>query len=167
MVLLASQILLLGSIAYQDFKSRAVSWMLLPVLLLLAVFSVMDSIQFAAIESLKSFTFLLLQFVLVYSYFVIKFKTFKFQFVDGLLGKGDILFLLAIIPFFTFKSYVIYYSLSMVFALIAHVIAQLVNNFLGKGKLKLIPLLGWIGLFYIGVFVLEYYGVVPKIKLGF
>ena len=177
MILLLSQISVLACIAFQDFKSRAISWYFIPVIFALGLFVGFSEYNsndlFGSallIEWGMSLVFLLFQFTIVYSYFAIKFKSFRLNFIDELLGLGDVLFLIAIIPFFSFRNYVLYYSMSLVFALLAHLISGVLIKSKNKKQKKhvekeikadeksqrLIPLLGWMGLFFIGVFVYEY-----------
>lgn len=153
MMLLVSQIALLGTLAYQDFKSRAVAWYLPILLFAVALWSAFQNNQVWIFEWLMSLLFLVFQLAAVYLYFAITRKNFRFKFFDQFLGWGDVLFLVAVIPFFSFKRYLLYYSTSLIFALSAH----LLWSKLKKKQLLHIPLLGWLGLYFIAVFLVEFY----------
>ena len=156
MLLLFSQIAVLATVAYQDFKSRAIAWYLPILLLLLSVLSYAINGVSTPTDWLLSVIFLLSQFVLVYLYFSIKNRTLKLPFMDHLLGWGDVLFLLVMVPFFSFNKFVLYYSMSLVFALSAHLLFRWRARHKEQEVQAFIPLLGWLGLFFIGVLVFEY-----------
>lgn len=160
MILLLSQISVLGCIAYQDFRSRSIAWYFIPAVFALSLLTVFSSSSsFLWLEWGVSLAFLVTQFTFVYLYFAIKQRRFRLKFIDELLGLGDVLFLVAMIPFFSFKSYLLYYSLSLVFSLLAHLVTIKVarkSKQEADSEKQFIPLLGWMGLFFIGVFIYEY-----------
>lgn len=160
MILLLSQISVLGCIAYQDFKSRSIAWYFIPAVMALSLLTAFSSsTSFLWLDWGMSLAFLVTQFALVYLYFAIRLRSIRLKFVDELLGLGDVLFLVAMIPFFSFKSYLLYYSLSLVFSLLAHLVASKVvrkSKQEADSEKQFIPLLGWMGLFFIGVFIYEY-----------
>lgn len=149
MVVLVSQITLMLITAYQDFKEREISWLLIPGVLGLGITkAILDKVN--PIELIASILFLSGLLLLVYLVFVIKHRTFKLNFTDELLGLGDILFFYAIIPFFGFNDYVLIFTGGLIFSLVSHSIYSLMH------KSKSIPLAGWISIFLIFVFCWNY-----------
>lgn len=111
-------ILPLFSIAYQDFKQRAISWYW-PVLLF-AVSSLSGWNLYGA-EMLKhlvfNLVFLLILFSTVTIYFSVKAKKITNIF-DVFIGWGDVVFLLALVPFFHPLDFVLFYTISTILSLI-------------------------------------------------
>lgn len=140
-------ILPLFSIAYQDFKQRAISWYWPVLLFLVSAYSgwVMYGHEML-INSAFNLAFLIIVFGTVTVYFSLKTKKLVNIF-DVFVGWGDVVFLLALIPFFHPLDYVLFYTIS---AILSIVVALLMK---GKeipfaGILSLILMLffftGWI-----------------------
>ena len=145
MVILFSQITVLLITAYQDFKERAISWLLLPTILGLGITNAIVN-RLDLNQLIASTLFVSCVLLLVYLVFVIKRKSFKLNFTDVYLGIGDILFFYAIIPFFEFNDYLLIFSAGLSFSLISHFIYSLFY------KSTSIPLAGWLSIFLIFVF---------------
>lgn len=149
MLILISQISILGLTAFQDFRERAISWIILPILLGLGILhAIENTLQLADI--IGSFCFVSLQILFVYLFFVFKNKTSKIDFRNQYLGIGDILFFFVIIPFFEFYEYILILTSGLIFSLVAHFIYNLFY------KTKTIPLAGWLSIFLIYIFCLNY-----------
>jgi len=119
----------LSFIAFQDFRSRAVSWFLFPllaacgVLLALTEGNALSLLgQYMAINS----AFLLLQFAVLKGWFLLRAGRGKEQtpFVDHAIGKGDIFFLLAAGCFFSPVNFIFFYLSSLLFALIVYLVVR-------------------------------------------
>ena len=145
-------------IAYQDFKSREISWFYLPIIFTIALVSQLYQGNLLWLNWLFSFVFLVFQLLVVYLYFALKNKNFKIAFTDNFLGWGDILFLVAIVPLFDFKQYVIWYVFSLFFTLIFHLVFHQVFRrvLAGKSNKITIPLVGWMGIFYTLVLLIQF-----------
>jgi hypothetical protein len=141
-MLLIPQLIVFAITAYQDFKDRAISWFL-P----LCIF-ILGCIEFLGIEgqSLKeplfSLVFLVIQMGIVFGYFSFKKKTFRINFTNELIGWGDLLFFVAMTPFFNLRTYLILFIAGLVFSLIGH---QILNKIRPSAS---IPLAGWLSIFY-------------------
>lgn len=141
-MLLIPQIVVLTITAYQDFKDRAISWFLPILIFVLGCIDFFTVGTWSAKQPLLSLMFLLVQMSIVYGYFSIKKGTFKINLTNDLLGWGDILFFVAMIPFFDFKTYLTLFISGLIFSLIGH---QILNKIQPN---KSIPLAGWLSIFY-------------------
>ncbi|MDB5274735.1 MAG: type leader peptidase [Chitinophagaceae bacterium] len=160
MVFLAEVFLLLA-IAFEDFKSRTVHAILFPIVFALSVlyafyhldgYSIVENITF-------SFGFLLLQGILLVLYFVIKQKRW-INITNGYLGWGDILFMLAILPFFSPTAYVLFYLVSLIVTMLFVVVYRIVFK-----KMVFIPLAGIQALCL--VIVLYYHQIVSPVLFDY
>ena len=145
--MLIPQILLFGVTAYQDFKDRAISWYL-PVLIFFVGLSgafLNDTLLWE--DYLASFCFVVLQIVGLYGYLAVKNKSIKINLTGDFLGLGDLLFFVAMIPYFNFKEYIVLLILGMVLSLLAQKIVHIFR------RSDSIPLAGWLSVFY-GVYIL-------------
>lgn len=140
MILLSGAVLIvLIIIAYQDFKYRAVYWICFPVLaVLLGIHKTIDNgFQSLLTESLFTVGFLLIQFLVLWLYFTIKYRK-SINLTNGYLGWGDILFLLAVCFYLSPLNYVVFY----VGSLMASIIYALANRLISKKDTLTIPLAG-------------------------
>lgn len=134
---------ILFSIIYQDFKDRAVVWFLFPLIAILSSIT-----QFFVGKSTKLFfqgvffniAFLLIQFTLLYLYFVIKDKKMKINFKEKI-GLGDILFLLAICFLLSPFNFIAYYIISLFMSLVVYLFYLLLPSASNKQP-QSIPLAG-------------------------
>lgn len=117
-------ILPLFSIAYQDFKQRAISWYW-PVLLFAV--SAFSGWNLYGAEMLKNVVFNLVFLVILFStvtiYFSLKAKKITNIF-DVFIGWGDVVFLLALVPFFHPLDFVLFYTFSTILALVAALVLK-------------------------------------------
>ncbi len=145
--MLIPQIVLFGVTAYQDFKDRAISWYLPLLILLLGLVSAFVNETILWIDYLASLSFLVLQIAGLYVYLAIKKKSIKINLTGEFLGLGDLLFFVAMIPYFSFKEYVVLLITGMALSLLAQKIVQLFY------RSDSIPLAGWLSIFY-GLYML-------------
>ncbi|MFN6946684.1 MAG: hypothetical protein ACK4ND_17175 [Cytophagaceae bacterium] len=130
---------LLGIILYQDFKYRAVVWIIFPLLALLfmALHLTNSSGEIFIENSLLNVGFLFLQVVMLTMYFSI--KAGKVVWIaDTYLGWGDICFMLCICMFFPPLNYIIFFIASLLFALPVYAVLKAMY---GK-KVATVPLAG-------------------------
>jgi len=146
-LLLIPQIVLFGVTAYQDFKDRAISWYLPLLILLLGLVSAFVNETILWIDYLASLSFLVLQIAGLYVYLAIKKKSIKINLTGEFLGLGDLLFFVAMIPYFSFKEYVVLLITGMALSLLAQKIVQIFY------RSDSIPLAGWLSIFY-GIYML-------------
>ena len=130
----------LFGIFIQDIKSRSVHWVLFPLLFILL--GILHSISYNVISEVWkttaiNFGFLFLQMVLLSAYFSVKNKRF-INLTDGLLGLGDILFLLSITVYLSILNFLVFYIVSLVLVLVTWLLMQ----FVSAKKNNEIPLAG-------------------------
>jgi hypothetical protein len=127
-------------ILVQDLKSRAVYWILFPVLII--VLLLLNYFQYRSLSAiwqpvLINMGFLLLQLILVSAYFSIKHGRW-INITDSLLGLGDILFLLSVASYLSAVNFLFFYVVSLILILFGWLVWQPQT---GK-KDKTIPLAG-------------------------
>ncbi|TQM50853.1 hypothetical protein BDE36_2617 [Arcticibacter tournemirensis] len=135
-------------IFYQDMRYRAVSWFAFPLLLVLLVYISAGS---APVESLLmdrvfNLSFLLLQLGILTVYFSVKQRKIV-NITRGLLGWGDILFLLCLAFYLSPVNYVVFYVGSLIVALLISLLS-LMKNEPAKNK---VPLAGVQALLFAGL----------------
>jgi hypothetical protein len=129
-------------ICYQDFSYRAVSWILLLLLLVTGIFfslSQSDGILLILKNVFINLSFLLFQFLLLKVFFVFR-NPKDHTIVNRKLGIGDILFLVSTCCFFSPVNFIIYYISSLIFSIIFYLLL-LQKNKPGNQPLT-IPLAG-------------------------
>lgn len=152
LVLWIAILVVLCTIAYQDFKYRAVYWICFP---LLAVLFCTYKILAGGLPGLLTdimFTggFLLLQLLILWLYFFIKYRK-PVNLVNGYLGWGDILFLLAVCFYLSPVNYLVFYIVS----LIVSIGYALIISLLAKKEEMTIPLAGIQALLFVLVLAVE------------
>ncbi|MBB2145779.1 hypothetical protein GM921_09795 [Pedobacter sp. LMG 31464] len=151
---------ILLTIAWQDFKFRAVYWWLFVFLLVaLGALKLMQSNWQVLLADMKyNLMFLGSQLFFLMLYFSIKEKKMVNIF-NGYFGLGDLFFLLSIATYFSFFNYVVYYLISL-FAVILMSITM--AFFVEKSNPK-IPLAGEQALLLMVFMLLD--GFVEKMDL--
>jgi len=108
--------LIAALIFLQDLKDRAVTWFYFPVLAFMGIaagFAEKTPLPAMAFHTLANLGFLLLQFALLTIYFRLRKGKLK-------IGWGDVLFLAATCFYFSPANFLLFYCLSLVFALVLH-----------------------------------------------
>jgi len=113
-------LLILGFIVYEDFKFRAVTWYLFP---LLAVIILIENIVvYTSVMSWQNFiinfVFIIVQLIAVTLYLSMKNKKWIWIW-EEYLGLGDILFLLVLCLFFSPLNLIVFYLSSLILTVIA------------------------------------------------
>lgn len=131
-------LLVLGFIIYEDFKFRAVTWYLFP---LLAVIILIENIVvYTSVMSLQifvtNFFFIVIQLIAVTFYLSIKSKKWIWIW-EQYLGLGDILFLLVLCLFFSPLNLIVFYLGSLILTVAAVLLLRKVYP-----SLAIIPLAG-------------------------
>jgi len=126
--------LLLASIIYQDFKYRAIHF-----LLVIGVFAIGTILLWLDQKSVLIFlinsVFVLIIMTLLWLYISIKQHKLTNPFTHNI-GIGDVLFFFAITPFFSLHHYMVFFISGMILTLLfSLVFKKLISN-------KLIPLAG-------------------------
>ena len=150
-------ILVLLFIFFQDLKFRAVYWFLFPIVLVLSVWVGLDLTNIE--NMLWSLSFFLFSMGFLTLYMSLR-QGKLINITKGFFSWGDILFLLAIIPLFSFYLYLMFFTLGTIGTLLVHGIVLTVS----KGE-KTIPFAGYMSLFlttylifdkHINQFILQY-----------
>lgn len=131
-------VIILGIIVYQDFKFRAVTWVLFP---LLATVIVLDNIFVHALPMvvdfyLINFCFISVQLCLIILYFSFKNKRIV-KLWDQHLGAGDILFFMILCLFFSPINFLLFYIGSLLLTVV--VVLVLRRSY---SSINVIPLAG-------------------------
>jgi hypothetical protein len=113
-------ILALALISIQDFRERMVYWVIFPFLVVLLIFnriSLKESVNDIFFASLINISFIIIQLLLVSTYFSIKNKQFV-NILTGLLGLGDVLFLIAVASYLSVLNFIFFYIASLILSLL-------------------------------------------------
>lgn len=132
-------------VVYQDFTFRRIHVVLPIVIFCLAIAVTLKKDMFSVTNLYYSISFLVLNFAVITVYFSVKNKKLINPFKSHI-GLGDLLFLLAVIPLFIFRTYILFFIFGMFFCLL------LFFTFNKKWKHKTIPLAGCLSLFIIILF---------------
>lgn len=114
-------LLVLSVVIFQDFRLRAIHWILIPSLLFLCIYK---SRAIAGTEQMQSAfgqnsLFIIVQLVILIFYF--SFRTKKIEpVINSYLGLGDVLFLIAIAPSFCFGNFLLFIVGGFTLILIAY-----------------------------------------------
>ena len=136
--------LVLLFIMIQDFRFRAVHWILFPVLLILLV---TESLFVSKIDNyLDSISInllvILLQGLILIGYYKLK-GTHFINFIKDRIGMGDLLFVLVMAFAFSWSTFLLYYIAGLLFTLITWLA---VRNLI-RLRSQLVPLAGMLALF--------------------
>lgn len=136
--------LVLLIIMIQDFRFRAVHWILFPVLLILLV---TESLFVSKIDNyLDSISInllvILLQGLILIGYYKLK-GTHFINFIKDRIGMGDLLFVLVMAFAFSWSTFLLYYIAGLLFTLVTWLA---VRNLI-RLRSQLVPLAGMLALF--------------------
>jgi hypothetical protein len=151
-------------IFYQDYKYRAVSWILFPIgFILFAAESIhYGDLYEQALIFLLNIGICLFVFILLLIYFSIKNKKIT-NIIDHYIGLGDLLFIIIISIGFSAINFILFLNISLFFILIMYLALYKVLKF----KNDKIPFAGLLSLFYLVYFVLNnfWFQINPYIDL--
>ena len=141
-------------IAYQDFKYREIHWALF---LVIAVFFFIDGqtnmpFNKYLLNTLYNMIFVLLQFVFVYVFYLIRGHSFKSLFTN-IIGVGDCLLISILTLAFSWHGFLLYYIGGLFFTLL---IWLFVKN-LKMANNKLIPFAGLLSIYCVLLVILEFF----------
>lgn len=145
-------------VAFQDFKERAITWILLPILgILLASLHIWHvGIEFFWFFALANI--LLISCVLLVLWLCTKYL-FKKAFLDVSFGLGDMLFFYAFALGFPTFTFIILFVSAIGFSLIAFTILRIFR------KTDSVPLAGLMALYLIGVVLFSFFPNSPSLYL--
>jgi len=159
-VLLGGVFFLLSWIVYQDFKNRAIFWFLPSVLFIAGTAMSLLKLESLKVVNLLLFNWLvfLLQLLIVWAYFILVkgINNRKARiFFDTYIGWGDVLFILAIAPFFSALNYVAFLLASLLVCLVWVSVSRIINC---KG-MPTVPLAGIFSICLIVILIADRYTV--------
>jgi len=144
-------------LAIQDFRLRAVHWILFPILLVLFITDSLSQVDLKDYISGTAINLLLIiaQGVILFIYYSVQGKKLN-QIMNSVLGLGDILFIIIMAFAFSWTSFILFYIAGLVFALFIWIIRILLT----RNSQGLIPLAGLLAIYMIiititGVFIPE------------
>lgn len=139
LILQILSILVFSVMLYQDFRLRAISWILFPVLATIVIFIASIELPIKTIISFTGFNliFITLQLALLAFYFSLKNKKLVLR-LDKYIGTGDILLFYVFSIAFSPVNFIIFFTISLLIILITWLIIILV----AKPKISTIPLAG-------------------------
>ncbi|WP_396591869.1 hypothetical protein [Allomuricauda sp. R78024] len=132
-------VIVLLLIFVQDLKHRAIH-ITLPVLVAAIglYFFISEHRDYTIIG--YNFFFLLITFVGLYLYLVIKNNKIINLFLS--VGVGDLLFFVAVIPYFSTINYILYFITGMMFSILVFIIIKILS------KTELVPLAGLLAIYF-------------------
>ena len=153
---------ILVMVVYQDLKMRMIHIALPVALLLISLVITWNGLQF--FEMLRSLGFLGINFFVVTCYFSIRQQKLINPF-DQLIGWGDVLFLIAVVPLFTFSYFLLFFICGIIFSLLLHVIMKTTR--MGHTT---VPLVGYLSLFILTIIGMHWAigpDFIPFMKISF
>ncbi len=145
---------LLGIVAYQDFKDRAISaWLLLTFLILsFWLGSYQLRISELLLNGLINLGFISLQLALISIYFSIR-NGYLVNIADRYIGWGDILFFIPLATLFSTSYFILFYVLALMVSLVGFLIyKQLIHR-----QVATIPLAGLMAFCLVGVLLCSWW----------
>lgn len=152
-------VLSLFFLAYQDFKQRAISWWVLPLILLFYFFCYQSYGSEEIIDFFYNFSFLCINLLLVTIYFSLKSRKL-ISIIDSYLGLGDILFLILCTIMFSLVNFILFLLVSYLITLLVWGIYFLKNSKASKE----IPLAGVLSVLLIFLIVFEEFAAVNVLR---
>lgn len=135
-------IIVFALILIQDVRHRGVHWVLFSLLLVTACLISYDSMDLKTI----AFNIGFLSFMLLSLTLYLSIKNRKLiNITNGFFSLGDILFLLAITPLFTFREFLFFFTIGTMGTLVIHLIVNLIK------KQNTVPYAGYMALFGIAL----------------
>ncbi len=139
-------------VVIQDFRFRAVHWIMFPVLWILLVADSLIGLKFMPYISGTAINLLiiLIQSLILYTYYMLQGKNHKFI-ITRILGVGDMLFIIIMAFAFTWTSFMFYYIAGLLFALLVWIIIRKI----AKEETGLVPLAGLLALYMIIIMLVD------------
>jgi len=140
------------AIAYQDFKYRAIHWLLF---LTLAILFAIDGIKSQSIIQYGigvafNVVLIILQFSILFLIYSIKGKSLN-NLLNRTIGTGDIVFILTLTLAFSWQNFLFYYIAGMIFAILIWTLIKMFSN----SSRELIPFAGLMSFFCFIIFLFE------------
>lgn len=140
----------LVAMIYQDLKSRAIHWIFI---LLLSVSSGLLTYLQGNLNLYNvgvSLTFVIVLFSVVFIFLYVK-NGNGIRSMKESIGLGDVLYLLAIIPLFHFRNYILYIIAGMFASILIYALTQKVR------KEDTVPLAGYLSMLLLPILIYQFY----------
>lgn len=146
-------------LAIQDFRLRAVHWILFPILLMLFIADSLSQVDLNDYIFDISINLLLVcvQGVILFVYYSVQGRKLK-HILTSILGLGDIFFIIIMAFAFSWTSFILFYIAGLIFALFFWMIRILIT---GNSR-ELVPLAGLLAVYMILVIIAG--ALVPEIS---
>jgi hypothetical protein len=145
----------LMTVAYQDIKERSVYWFVFPIIAFAFGYLYFINTFFAFFwrTILVNLGIVTLVLLILHAYTKFKLKTN----LPSVFGLGDALLFFAICVAFPSVSFVIFFVFSLLFSLLLHFVLKT------QTKVQSVPLAGYMSLFFIGIYLAYWSGVLTNI----
>ncbi len=151
-VLITILIALLGVLVFQDFKSREISWFLIPLLIIGFIFLGLQRIEITEMLTYFGINFMIVVLNLLGVTLMVSLKEKKLtNILKSYLGLGDVLFFLVLTVVFSPFNFIFFYIGSIFITAIIYGVIMLFN----QQQKMLIPLAGAMSLLLIITIVME------------
>ena len=147
-LILIALFIVFGLITYQDIKFRHIHF-ILPLLVFAFAYMIRKE-TLNHIEMAKSTGFLVANFMMISCYFSLKSKKLINPF-KTLIGIGDLIFLMGVLPLFSFRNYILFFISGMLFSLLLYA------SFRKQYVQQTIPLAGYLSLYIILLLCLDFF----------
>jgi len=134
----------------QDFRLRAVHWILFPIILMLFIADSLSHVELKDYISGVAINLLLVsaQGVILFVYYIVQGKKLK-HILTRILGLGDILFIIIMAFAFSWTSFILFYIAGLIFALFF----WMIRIFITGNNRGLVPLAGLLAIYMIIVMI--------------
>ncbi len=145
-------VVILLSLAYQDWKERQVSWLFFLPFSGVLIYQSMNVVTLRLFMQnfLFSFGYLIVQMALIWLYFRLKTKR-KVTIINTYFGLGDLLLLLIFTLSFSAINYVIFLTLGMLFSIVLHLLIVQFSSIQDNS----VPLVTYFSIFYLLLWSLQ------------
>lgn len=153
-----TSMIILGALAWQDFRSRMITAWLLPASGILLLISELQHAEGGVIwlNTWVNYILLLIQFVVLTVWISLRGRKWT-NIVDSHIGLGDLLFLACIAPVFAPLNFCVLLTGGTLMTLILHLLVRVVK----PNSDPKIPLAGYLGVFVLIFSLLSLLRVVP------
>lgn len=160
LTLLFISLFILAFVVFQDFKSKSISWYLLPMLLIVFIGNALLRIEVENLLLFSGINLILVITNLVGVFLLVWLKERKpINIIDSYLGLGDVLFFLVITTTFSPFNFVVFYLGSILIITLIYGVIILIN----KEKKTLIPLAGAMSLLLMFVLIADAF--IPSVDI--
>jgi hypothetical protein len=142
------------AIVYQDIKDRSVYWFLFPIVACSVGYLYFSQTFFELFWRMTVLNFGMIALILLVLQI---YTTFKLKTnLKEVFGSGDALLFIALCVAFPSISFIIFFVFSLLFSLVLHFMFQ------NKMKQSSVPLAGYMSLFFIGIYLMNWIELLPN-----